>query len=73
MYRQYENPYDLEKQLAEVEERIKNCTDDNELDYLYEERADLKERINFAWQDDEFEEDYARENYPEEYAKGELR
>lgn len=67
MYRQYENPYDLEKQLAEVEEHIRNCTDDGELEYLYEERAELKDRINFAWQDDEYESDYMRENYPEDY------
>ena len=73
MYRQYENPYTLESRLAEVEERIANCTNEGELEYLYEERAELKERINFAWQDDEYDEDYAREYYPEEYAKGEWR
>ena len=73
MYRQYENPHKLETQLAEVEERIANCTDECELEYLYQDRADLKERINFAWQDDEYDEDYAREYYPEEYAKGEWR
>ena len=73
MYRNYEDPYKLEKQLAEVNERIANCTDEGELEYLYEEKHDLEERVNFAWQDDEFDEDYARENYPDEYAKGEWR
>lgn len=61
MYRQYENPHSLEEQLKKVNEQILNCTDDGELEYLYEERADLKERINFAWQDDEYDEDYTRE------------
>lgn len=58
IYRQYENPHTLEKQLAEVEERIANCTDEGELEYLYQEQADLKDRINFAWQDDEYDENY---------------
>lgn len=71
MYRQYEDARKLERQLAELKERRLNCTDDSELEYLCEEIAELEERVNFAWQDEEFEEDYMRENYPEEYAKGE--
>lgn len=73
IYRQYEDPWKLEKQLAELKERRANATDDGELEWLAEEIAELEERINFAWQDDEFEEDYACENYPEEYARGEWR
>lgn len=73
MYRQYEDPRKLEKRLAEINQRILECEDDGELEYLYEEQAELKERINFAWQDDEYDEDYAREYYPEEYARGEWR
>lgn len=73
IYRQYEDPNKLEKQLAELKKRIANCTDEYELEYLHQDKAELEERINFAWQDDEFEEDYARENYPEEYMKGEWR
>lgn len=73
MYRQYENPHTLEERLNKVNEQIANCTNEGELEYLYEEQADLQERINFAWQDDEYDEDYAREYYPEEYAKGEWR
>lgn len=73
MYRQHEDARKLEKQLAELKERRLNCTDDGELEYLCEEIAELEERVNFAWQDEEFEEDYMRENYPEEYARGEWR
>lgn len=55
MYRQYENPHTLEEKLKEVNERIANCTDESELEYLYEEQAELKDRVNFAWQDDEYD------------------
>ena len=67
VYRQYENPYKLEERLEEVRERIAKCTDEDALPWLYEEEAELKERINFAWQDDEYDCDYMRENYPEDY------
>ena len=73
MYRQYENPHTLEAMLDEVKEQIAQCTDEDELECLSMEKADLEERINFAWQDDEYDEDYAREYYPEEYASGEWR
>ena len=50
MYRQYENPYTLEKRLAELKElRAYNPEDED----LAQEIAELEERINFAWQDDE--------------------
>lgn len=73
MYRQYEDPHALEERLAEVKAEIAQCTDDDELECLSMEKADLEERVNFAWQDDEYDEDYAREYYPEEYARGEWR
>ena len=73
MYRQYEDPYKLEKQLAELKEQRVNTTNDSELQWLNEAIYELEERVNFAWQDDEYDEDYARENYPEEYARGEWR
>ena len=73
MYRQYENPHKLEKQLAELKEQRANTTNDSELQWLNEAIYELEERVNFAWQDDEYDEDYARENYPEEYARGEWR
>ena len=70
MYRQYENPHTLEERLEEAKRRLaKNPYDED----LCNEVAELKEHINFAWQDDEYDEDYAREYYPEEYAKGEWR
>ena len=63
IYRQYENPYKLEKQLAEAKQRLAENPYDED---LVNEVAELKERVNFAWQDDEYDEDYARENYPED-------
>ena len=52
MYRDYENPYILEQRLKEVEElRSKRPYDED----LACEINELKDRINFAWQDDEAE------------------
>jgi hypothetical protein len=70
MYRQYENPYTLEERLEEAKRRLAENPYDEDLVLEVEE---LKERINFAWQDDEYDEDYAREYYPEEYATGKWR
>lgn len=67
MYRQYEDPYKLEKQLEELELQLAQCDDDDERVDLYLAIEELKERINFAWQDNEYECDYMRENYPEDY------
>lgn len=62
MYRQYENPRGLEKQLLEAkrryeEEKLRQETeryiDDEVLVALYWDIEDLEERINFAWQDEE--------------------
>lgn len=64
IYRQYEDPYKLEKQLEQAEKLLEENPYDDD---LANEIADLKERINFAWQDDEYDADYARENYPEDY------
>ena len=55
MYRQYENPYVLEKRLEELMKRRAKTTDEHELEGLGQDIAELKDRINFAWQDDEFE------------------
>ena len=54
MYRQYENPYVLEKRLEELMKRRAKTTDEHELEGLDQDIAELKDRINFAWQDDEF-------------------
>lgn len=55
MYRTYEDPYALEKKLAELKEQRANATDENEIEYLALEIHELEERVNFAWQDDEYE------------------
>lgn len=70
IYRQYEDPHTLEDQLAEAKARLAENPYDED---LVLEVQELKDRVNFAWQDDEYDEDYAREYYPEEYAKGEWR
>ena len=50
MYRSYENPYALEREL----EKAKAALAAHPFDVsLQETVADLKERVNFAWQDDE--------------------
>lgn len=58
MYRQYENPYKLEKELKELKEEyyaaIEDQADEDTLIDLQISIAELKERINFAWQDDEY-------------------
>ena len=70
IHRQYENPRTLEERLEEAKRRLAENPYDED---LANEVAELKERVNFAWQDEEYDEDYAREYYPEEYAKGEWR
>lgn len=70
MYRQYENPYELNKYLCELEAEyqtlIESGVDADEEDFidLYCEIADIKERINFAWQDNEY--DYNNRDYEDE-------
>lgn len=55
MYRSYENPAALEAQLAELQARYDAETDLDILMELSEDIAALKDRINFAWQDDEYD------------------
>lgn len=62
LYRQYEDPYALEDEYN----RLKSYYDmhpDEKDDYAEERLASLKERINFAWQDDEYASDYYRNEY----------
>ena len=58
MYRQYENPNVLEKQLEELKKEynmaVKNNADEDTLINLHMDIEELEERINFAWQDDEY-------------------
>ena len=62
MYRQYEDPYELEKQLKEAREeysrRMEAGEDIEALIDLAEEINDLEQRVNFAWQDDEYDAEY---------------
>ena len=58
MYRQYENPRSLEHELAELKEQLKHTSDEDEIIAIKESIAELEERINFAWQDEEYDECY---------------
>lgn len=57
MYRQYENPHKLEKQLEKLRKQYheakENNVDEDTLISMAMDIDELKERINFAWQDDE--------------------
>lgn len=55
MYRQYEDPRALEKELNEW---LKDHPKDQWDEYDYETYSELKDRIRFAWDDDEYEENY---------------
>lgn len=52
MYRNYENPYALEEMLKEAEKRLAKYPRNES---LQEDVAELRERVNFAWQDDEYD------------------
>ena len=58
MYRQYENPNTLEKQLEKLKEEyctaVENNVDEDTLINLHMDIDELEERINHAWQDDEY-------------------
>lgn len=58
MYRSYENPYGLEMQLKELKQQYydakANADEDSMID-LSIEISSLEERIKFAWEDDEYE------------------
>lgn len=59
MYRQYEDPFELQRQLEDLKKQynkeLNNGADEDVLMSLAETIANFKERINFAWQDDEEE------------------
>lgn len=67
MYRQYEDPYVLEKMLEEAEAKLEQAKqemwDDDSIIGCIETVEELKERVNFAWQDEEYDENYARDYY----------
>lgn len=66
MYRQYEDPWMLEDRLEDAKRRLEIAEDedpdnDDRIIDLLEEIEELKERINFAWQDQEYDENYAHD------------
>ena len=52
LYRRYEDPYKVQKELDEARERLAENPYDADLCI---EVAELEDRLNFAWQDDEAE------------------
>ena len=58
MYRQYEDPHYLEDRLASAKSSLARATGEDEKLWWHEEIEDLEERINFAWQDIEYDEMY---------------
>lgn len=61
MYRQYEDPYTIERKIESLEiemhEAISKDDEDRQIS-IAEELAELNDRLNFAWQDDEYDEYY---------------
>lgn len=66
MYRQYEDPWALEERLKQAKERLEQAkledpdNDDRIIDLALEVH-ELEERVNFAWQDQEYDENYAHD------------
>ena len=62
MYRQYEDPRALEKRLKELKEEYKVLSeqgaDEDTLVSMAMDIEELEERVNFAWQDEEHDEEY---------------
>lgn len=58
MYRQYEDPYEIERLIESLEidmqEAVAMGDEDRQIS-IAEELAELRDRLNFAWQDDEEE------------------
>lgn len=68
MFRQYEDPHMLEERLEKARQDLARALqedpDSDYIVYLYEDVATLEERVNFAWQDDEYDSNY---DYDYEY------
>lgn len=66
MYRQYEDPWKLEDRLEDAKRRLEIAkqedpdNDDRIIDLVLEVQ-ELEERVNFAWQDQEYDENYAHD------------
>ena len=57
MFRAYEDPRKVQKMLEDAERRLADAqaAGEDDLVDLYIEVEELKERVNFAWQDDEYD------------------
>ena len=62
MYRQYEDPRALEKRLKEHKEEYRVLSGQGAGEDMLVSMAmdieELEERVNFAWQDEEYDEEY---------------
>lgn len=62
MYRSYENPFTLQDRLAELKQeysdRINAGEPTENLIDLQCDIAEIEDRVNFAWQDDEYDSEY---------------
>ena len=60
MYRRYENPFKVKEMLEEAERQLSDAkARDDDIESiidLYNEVESLRERLNFAWQDEEYDE-----------------
>lgn len=66
MYRQYEDPWKLEDRLEKAEESLEQAKEEDPENIdriidLVNEVESLRERVNFAWQDQEYDDNYAHE------------
>ena len=66
MYRRYEDPWALQDRLEKAKEELEHakCEDpgnDDRIIDLVLEVQELEERVNFAWQDQEYDENYAHD------------
>lgn len=68
MYRRYEDPGKLQIKLKIAECKLaaamlKDPDNDDRIMDLAEDVESLRDRLRFAWDDEEYDENYARENY----------
>lgn len=55
MYRSYEDPFQIQKELDEARAELEEVTDEDSRMSLNQDIAELEERLNHAWQDDEYD------------------
>lgn len=55
MYRSYEDPYQIQKELDEARAELEETTDEDSWIAINQDIAELEERLNHAWQDDEYD------------------